>query len=92
MLKRFHMVGWSNHNLRALTQGRHASLNFARSRKEATFISFLLPYVCEHKLDLDQIAECFCAHSGIQVASAMAENGKKNFRMKELAQWVAKQL
>ena len=45
-----------------------------------------------HKLDLDQMAECFCADSGIQVASSMAENAKKSFRMKELAQWVAKQL
>ena len=44
-----------------------------------------------HKFDLDQIAKCFCADSGIQVASSMAENAKKCFRMKELAQWVAKQ-
>ena len=80
--------GWSNHNLRALTQNRYVSINFARSMKEATFISFLL----QHKLDLDQIAECFCADSGIQVASSMAENSKKSFRMKELAQCVAKQL
>ena len=84
--------GWSNHNLRALTQGRYVSINFARSIKEATFISFRLQHVREHKLDLDQIAACFCADSGMQVASAMAENAKKSFRMKELAQWVAKQL
>ena len=84
--------GWSNHNLRALTQGRYVSINFARSIKEATFISPLLQHVREHKLDLDHIAECFCADSGIQVASSMAENAKKSFRMKELAQWVTKQL
>ena len=68
------------------------SINFARRMKEATFISLLLQHVREHKLDLDQIAECFCADSGIQVASSMAESAKKSFRMKELAQWVAKQL
>ena len=62
-------IRWSNHNLRALTQGRYVSINFARSIKEATFISFLLQHVREHKLDLDKIAECFCADSGIQVAS-----------------------
>ena len=66
---RFHELtwqGWSNHNLRALTQDRYVSVNFARSIKEATFISFLLQHV--------------------------AENAKKVFRMKELAQWVRKQL
>ena len=92
---RLHELTWqggSNHNLRALTQGRYVSINFARSIKEATFTSFLLQHVREHKLDLDQIAECFCANSGIQVASSMAENAKKSFRMKELAQWVTKQL
>ena len=68
--------GWSNHNLCALTQGRYMSINFARSIKEASFISFLLQHVREHKLDLDQIAECFRADSGIQVASSMAENAK----------------
>ena len=49
--------GWSNHNLRALTPGRYVSINFARSIKEATFISFLLQHVREHKLDFNQIAE-----------------------------------
>ena len=68
------------------------SINFATSIKEATFISFLLQHVREHKFNVDQIAECFCADSGIQVASSMAENAKKSFRMKELAQWVTKQL
>ena len=46
--------GWSNHNLRALTQGRYVSIHFARSIKKATFISFLLQHVREHRLDLDQ--------------------------------------
>ena len=69
------------------------STNFARSIKEATGLSFLLQHVREHKPDLDQIAECFfCADSAIKVASSMAENAKKSFRMKDLAQWVAKQL
>ena len=82
--------GWSNHNLRALTQGRYVS--FARSIKEATFISYLLQHLREHKLDLDRIAECFCADSGIQVSSTTPENAKKPFRMQELARWVVKQL
>ena len=85
--------GWSDHNLRTLTQGRYVSINFARIIKEATFISHLLQHVREHKLDLDQIAECFCANSGIQVSSSTRESSKKTFRMKEeLAQWVVKQL
>ena len=84
--------GWSNHNLRALTQGRYVSINFARSINEATFISYLLQHVREHKLDLDQVAECFCVDSGIQVSSSTPASSKKTFRMKELAQWVVKQL
>ena len=83
---------WSNHSLRALTQGRYVSFNFARSIKEAMFISHLLQHVREHKLDLDQIPECFCADSGIQVSPSTPESPKKTFRMKELAQWVVKQL
>ena len=78
--------------MRALTHGRYVSINFARSIKEATFISYLVQHVREHKLDLDQIAECFCADSGIQVSSSTPESSKKTFRMKELAQWVVKQL
>ena len=76
---------WSNHNLRALTRGRYVSINLARSIQEATFISFLLQHVREHKLDLDQSAERFCAESGIRVTSTMAENAKKSFRMKSQA-------
>ena len=34
--------GWNNYSLRALAQGRYVSVNFARSIKEATFISFML--------------------------------------------------
>ena len=69
--------GWSNHNLRALTQGRYVSINKKhKGIKEATFVSFLLQHVREHKLDFDQISECFCADSGIQVTSSMAENAK----------------
>ena len=78
--------------MRALTQGRYVSTNFARSIKEATFKSYLLQHVREHKLDLDQVAECFCADSGIQVSSSTPESSKKALRMKELVQWVVKQL
>ena len=52
------------------------------------YIHIVPPSTCS----LDQIAECFCADSGRQVASAMAENAKKSFRIKELAQWVAERL
>ena len=87
---RLHELTWQD-NLRALTQGRYVSINFARSIREATFISYLLQHVREHKLDLNQIAECFCTDSGIQVSSSTPESSKKTFRMKELAQWVVKQ-
>ena len=40
----------------------------------------------------DQIAECFCADSGMQGSSSTVENAKKTFKMKELVQWVVKQL
>ena len=73
-------------------QGSYVSINFSRSIKEATFISYLLQHLRQHKLDLDQIAECFCADSGIQVSSEPPEHSKKTFRMKELAQRVVKQL
>ena len=56
---------------------RAVSLNFARSIQEAMFISYLLQHVREHKLDLDQIAECFCAVSGIQVSSPTPESSKR---------------
>ena len=81
---RLHELAWQGWS-------RYVSINFARSIREATFISLLLQ-PREHKLDLDQIAECFCAGLGIQVESSMAENAKKSFSMKELAQWVTKQL
>ena len=48
--------GWNNYSLRALAQGRYVSVNFARSIKEATFISFMLQKIRESKLDLDEIA------------------------------------
>ena len=66
--------------------------NFSRSIKEATFISYLLQHLREHKLDLDHIADCFCADSGIQASSETPEHSQKTFRMKGLAQWVVKQL
>ena len=47
---------WQNYNLRALTQGRCVSMNLTSSIKEATFISYLLQHLREHKLNLDQIA------------------------------------
>ena len=71
---------WSNRNLRAFPQGRYVSVNFSRSIKEATFTSYLLQHLREHKLDLEQITECFCADSGIQVSSATPENSKKTAR------------
>ena len=84
--------GWQNYNLRALRQGRYVSINLTRSIKDATFMSYFLQHLREQKLDLDQIAECFCVDSGIQVSSETPKHSKKTFRMKELAQFVVKQL
>ena len=85
---RLHELTWQGWSI---TQGRYVSINFARSIKEATFISYLLQHVREHKLDLGQIAECFSADSGIHVSSSTPESSKKSFKMKEIAQWVVKQ-
>ena len=49
--------GWNNFALRSLAQGRYASILFARSIKEATFMSFLMHKFRESKADLDQFAE-----------------------------------
>ena len=69
-----------------------AGTNITRSIKEATFISYFLQHLREQKLDLGQIAECFCVDSGIQVSSQTPAHSKKTFRVKELAQFVVKQL
>ena len=82
--------GWQNYNLRALAQGRYVSIYFTTSIKEATFVSYFLQHLREQKLDLDQIAECFFADSGIQVSSETPEHFKKTFRIKELEQFVVK--
>ena len=71
---KLHELSWQgrqNYNLRALAQGRYVSINFTRSIKEATFLSYLLQHLREQKLDLDQVAECFCADSGIQDSSVL---------------------
>ena len=44
--------GWNNYSLRALAQGRYVSVNFARSIKEATFISFMLQKIRESRGEL----------------------------------------
>ena len=84
--------GWQNCSLRALAQGRCVSIKFTRSIKEAAFfVSYFLQHLREQKVDLDQVAEFFCVESGTQLPQ-ISENSKKAFRMKELAQFVTKQL
>ena len=64
-----------------------------RKKQKGGYVHIARPSTCSRaQAGLDQIAECSCADSGIQVTSTMAENAKISFRMKELAQWVAKQL
>ena len=74
--------GWNNYSLRALAQGRYVSVNFARSIKEATFISFMLQKIRESKLDLDEIAHAFCAQSGTTVDVSEPEAHQKSVRMR----------
>ena len=54
------------------------SISFTRSIKEATFVSYFLQHLREQKLDLDQIAECFCQDSGIQVSADTPDHSDKN--------------
>ena len=74
--------GWNNYSLRALAQGRYVSVNFARSIKEATFISFMLQKIRESKLDLDEIAHAFCIQNGTTVDVSEPEAHQKSVRMR----------
>ena len=74
--------GWNNYSLRALAQGRYVSVNFARSIKEATFISFMLQKIRESKLDLDEIALAFCVQNGATVDVSEPEAQQKSVRMR----------
>ena len=80
--------GWSNHCLRALSQGRCISVHFSRSIKEATFISYLLQRVRETKIDLDSIAKSFCQQHNLNPDSGDSEAQQKSFRMKQLCQFL----
>ena len=79
--------GWNNYSLRALAQGRYVSVNFARSIKEATFISFMLQKIRESKLDLDQIADAFCTQNGptVDVSDAHLVDYCSTFQQQDLA-------
>ena len=74
--------GWNNYSLRALAQGRYVSVNFARSIKEATFISFTLQKIRESKLDLDEIALAFCVQNGATVDVSEPEAQQNSVRMR----------
>ena len=74
--------GWNNYSLRALAQGRYVSVNFARSIREATFISFMLQKIRESKLDLDEIALAFCVQNGATVDVSEPEAQQKSVRMR----------
>ena len=70
--------GWNNFALRSLAQGRYASILFARSIKEATFMSFLSQKFRESKSDLDQFAEVYCDQQGITADSSLNESAQKS--------------
>ena len=69
--------GWNNFALRSLAQGRYASILFARSIKEATFMSFLMQKFRESKADLDQFAQVYCDQQGFTVDSPLSESAAK---------------
>ena len=70
--------GWNNFALRSLAQGRYASILFARSIKEATFMSLLMQKFRESKADLDQFAEVYCDQQGITADSSLNESAQKS--------------
>ena len=74
--------GWNNFALRSLAQGRYASILFARSIKEATFMSFLMQKFRESKADLDQFAQVYCDQQGFTVDSSLSESAQKSAKMK----------
>ena len=74
--------GWNNYSLRALAQGRYVSVSFARSIKEATFISFILQKIRESKLDLDELALAYCVQNGATVDVSEPEAQQKSIRMR----------
>ena len=76
--------GWNNFALRSLAQGRYASILFARSIKEATFMSFLMQKFRESKADLDQFAHVYCDQQGLTVDSSLSESAQKSAKMKHL--------
>ena len=50
---------------------------FARSIKEATFMSFLMQKFRESKADLDQFADVYCDQQGLTVDSSLSESHRK---------------
>ena len=78
--------GWNNFALRSLAQGRYASILFARSIKEATFMSFLMQKFRESKADLDQFAQVYCDQQGLTVDSSLSESAQKSAKMKHFCE------
>ena len=78
--------GWNNFALRSLAQGRYASIIFARSIKEATFMSFLMQKFRESKADLDQFAQVYCDQQGFTVDSSLSESAQKSAKMKHFCE------
>ena len=83
--------GWNNFALRSLAQGRYASILFARSIKEATFMSFLMQKFRESKADLDQFAEVYCGQQGITADSSLIESAQKSAKMKHFCEFIFNQ-
>eukprot|EP00439_Symbiodinium_sp_Y106_P062881 s203_g9.t1 len=83
--------GWNNFALRSLAQGRYASILFARSIKEATFMSFLMQKFRESKADLDQFADLYCEQQGLVVDSSLNEPAQKSAKKKHFCDFIFNQ-
>ena len=83
--------GWNNFALRSLAQGRYKSILFARSIKEATFMSFLMQKFRESKADLDQLAYLYCEQQGLVVDSSLNEPAQKSAKMKHFCDFIFNQ-
>ena len=70
--------GWDNYNLKCLSAGRYASILFARSIREAVFVSSLLSKLREGKVDLDQVAAHFFQDTQKLLPSDFDENQKRH--------------
>ena len=85
-------MGWSNGHTRALANGRFVSLMFARSIREANFMSLMQSKIKDKQWDLDQLASKYCEERGFAPPSESSEVESRSWKMDKLTQFVANQL